>query len=150
MSYGADAPVYWYGIPPGERERRAELSSDQCIIDAQHFFIRGRIRIPVVDSVEPLFFGVWVSVSENNFARATDLWETPGRENEPPYFGWLSTEVAPYPKTVNLKTIVHTQPVGERPLIELEATDHPLAMEQQQGITMDRVRQVAQLIAHPS
>jgi Uncharacterized protein conserved in bacteria (DUF2199) len=39
MSYGADAP-YWYDvIAPEERERRAELSSDQCFIDEKHFFV---------------------------------------------------------------------------------------------------------------
>lgn len=32
--------------------------------------------------------------------------------------------------------------IGLRPLIELEATDHPLSMEQRNGITVDRVRQI--------
>lgn len=148
MTYGAEAPIYWYGIPQEERDSRAQLSSDQCIIDDQHFFLRGRIKIPVIDGAEPFFWGVWVSLSGKNFARVSELWDTPGREAEPPYFGWLSTELSPYPDTVNLKTFVHTQPVGERPLIELEATDHPLAIEQRQGITMERVRQIAELILH--
>lgn len=148
MTYGAEAPIYWYGIPPEQREQRAELSSDQCIIDNQHFFVRGRVRVPVIDGSEPFFWGVWVSLSEKNFARSSELWETPGRESEPPCFGWLSTQLAPYPDTINLKTFVHTQPIGERPLIELEATDHPLSIEQRQGITMDRVREIAELILH--
>ncbi|MGW1264432.1 DUF2199 domain-containing protein [Streptomyces drozdowiczii] len=32
--------------------------------------------------------------------------------------------------TLNLKTRVHTRPVGDRPFVELEPTDHPLAIEQ--------------------
>ncbi|MFD9541412.1 DUF2199 domain-containing protein [Streptomyces sp. NPDC060022] len=41
-------------------------------------------------------------------------------------FGWLSTELAPYSEgTSNLKTNAHTRPVGKRPVIELEPTDHP-------------------------
>ena len=47
-----------------------------------------------------------------------------------------------YPNTLNLKTQVHTRPVGERPLVELKPTDHPLAVEQRHGITMDRVRRL--------
>jgi hypothetical protein len=91
---------------------------------------------------------VWASFSEKNFVRATDLWEKSGGETEPPYFGWLSTHLSPYADPVNLKTSVHTEPVGERPLIELEATDHPLAIEQSRGITIDRIKQIAELILH--
>ncbi|MEU4303103.1 DUF2199 domain-containing protein [Kitasatospora aureofaciens] len=41
--------------------------------------------------------------------------ETEGRETEPPYFGRLTTELPIYsPSTINLKTMAHTRPVGER------------------------------------
>ena len=36
-----------------------------------------------------------------------------------------------------------------KPFIELEATDHPLAVEQREGITMDRVREIAEALVHP-
>ena len=77
-----------------------------------------------------------VSFSDRSFARACELWEQPGRKSEPPYFGWLSTALPGYPETVNLKTMVQTREVGRRPLVELEPTDHPLAVEQHDGITM--------------
>lgn len=68
-----------------------------------------------------------------------------------PYFGWLTTELAPYsPSTTNLKTHVHTRSLGQRPFIELEPTDHPLAVEQRTGITMDRVREIAEAVLHPN
>jgi hypothetical protein len=44
--------------------------------------------------------------------------------------------------------MVHTQPVGERPLIELEETEHQLAVEQHHGITMSRVREIAEAALH--
>ena len=47
-----------------------------------------------------------------------------------------------------LKTRVHTQATGQRPLIELEPTDHPLAVEQRTGITMARVQQIAESLLH--
>jgi hypothetical protein len=148
MSYGADAP-YWYDvIAPEERDRRTELTSDQCVIDEKHFFVRGVLEIPVVDGEGPFIWGVWVSLSEANFLRASELWDRPGREQEPPYFGWLSTELPGYPSTINLKTLVHTRTVGLRPTIEIELTDHPLAKEQEQGITMARVQEIAQQLLH--
>jgi hypothetical protein len=74
---------------------------------------------------------------------------TPGRESEEPYFGWLSSDIPSYePTTLELKTHVHTQPVGQRPVVELEPTDHPLAVEQRTGITVARVQRIAELMLH--
>jgi hypothetical protein len=79
------------------------------------------------------------------------VWNAEGREAERPYFGWLSTELALYSEgTTNLKTNAHTRPVGKRPFIELEPTDHPLAVEQRTGITQDRVREIAMAVLHPA
>ncbi|MFE3991663.1 DUF2199 domain-containing protein [Streptomyces goshikiensis] len=90
-------------------------------------------------------------MSRENFARAADRWDTPGREAEEPYFGWLSTDLSLYiPSTINLKTRVHTRPVGQRPLVELEPTDHPLAVEHRTGITLERVREIAESVLHSS
>lgn len=95
--------------------------------------------------------GVWVSLSRPNFDRMSELWTDPGRVHEPPGFGWLSTELPLYePTTLNLKTRVHSRPVGTRPVVELEPTDHPPAVEQRTGITVARVREIAErLVAHP-
>jgi hypothetical protein len=87
-------------------------------------------------------------VSEQSFDRIHEFWNTPGRENEPPCFGWFSTELPGYPTTLHLKTMLHQRPVGERPWIELEATDHPLAVEQRSGITMARIREIAEAVLH--
>ncbi len=147
-SYGAEAPALWYTLSEDERRHRGILSSDQCIIDHQHFFIVGNIEIPILDSRDVFIWSVWVSLSQDNFALAELLWKKRGRESEPPYFGWLSTQLPVYPDTLNLKTLVHTRPVGQRPLIELEPTEHPLAIEQRDGITMSRVQEFAEIILH--
>ncbi len=44
---------------------------------------------------------------------------------------------------------VHSQPVGVRPTVELEHTDHPLAVEQCEGITVARVQAIAEQLLHP-
>jgi hypothetical protein len=148
MHYGAEAPIQWFSLPAAERDRRCLLSSDQCIIDDQHFFIVGNLEIPVSGLKERFSWDVWVSLSAKSFARACELWEQRGRESEPPYFGWLSTVLPGYHDTVNLKTLVHTREVGRRPFIELEPTDHPLAVEQREGITQERVQEIAELVLH--
>lgn len=149
MSYSTIAPDVW--DPSFESDPNSMLSSDQCVIKGQHFFIRGLIEIPVIGSEDVFSWGVWVSLSKENFAGALDVWNTEGREAEKPYFGWLSTELAPYSEsTTNLKTNAHTRQVGKRPFIELEPTDHPLAVEQRSGITQDRIREIAIAVLHPA
>ncbi len=146
LHYGFHAPAYWYGVPEDERSRRCLLSSNQCVIDEEHFFIVGNLELPIIGSEDRFSWDLWVSLSADNFARAFKLWVQPGRESEPPYFGWLSSSVPGYPETLSLKTMIHTRPVGVRPLIELEPTDHPLAVEQRDGITWERVQQIAETI----
>jgi hypothetical protein len=149
LVYGADAPFIWHLIPQEERKSRAMLSSDQCIIDDKYFFILGRLEIPILNSEEVFCWLVWVSLSANNFARANKLWKKKGREKEPPYFGWLNTFLPIYPETLHLKTNVHTRPVGTRPFVELEPTDHPLSIEQREGIAGERIQEIAEAILHP-
>jgi hypothetical protein len=148
MSFAFEAPAYWYGIPEGERARRAVLDEELCTIDGRHFFIKARICIPVHESLDAFEWVVWVSLSEASFQRVVATWEQSGREAESLYFGWLSSEIPGYPSTLNLKTNVHTHPLGERPTVELEPTDHPLAVEQRTGISLARVRDIGEALLH--
>ena len=147
-SFGADAPLYYYDIPEAERAERCELTSDTCIVDGEHFFVRGCIEIPVHGENEPFVWGVWVSLSENNFEEFTSLFGVPVRDDHGPYFGWLSAYLKTYPDTENLKTHVHLRNDGVRPSIELEPTDHPLAVEQREGISVERVAEVYSAYMH--
>src|SRR5829696_4206764 len=49
-TFGADAPLYLYGIPEEERQQRCVLQSDTCVIDDKLFFVRGCIEIPASPS----------------------------------------------------------------------------------------------------
>ncbi|MFZ2266291.1 MAG: DUF2199 domain-containing protein [Azonexus sp.] len=148
MCFGAAAPALWLALPEAERKARGELTSDQCVLDGKHFFVLGRILLPVIDGPGPFTWLAWVSLSENSFLRTCELWESEGRESEPACFGWLQSALPYAPSTLSMKTSVQTMPVGERPIITLEATEHPLSLEQQQGITMARVQQIAEAALH--
>jgi hypothetical protein len=147
FSYGAPAPAHWR--EELARDPNSELTGEQCVIEGRQFFMLGRIVIPVVDADGDFDWCVWVSLSEANFNRAHSLWSDPRRVDEPPYFGWLSTELPYQPTTLNLKTDLCTQPVGTRPTVELEPTDHPLAVEQRTGITLARVQAIGERLLHP-
>jgi|KBSSwiStaDraftv2_1062776.scaffolds.fasta_scaffold361619_2 hypothetical protein len=149
FTWGPAVPDRYYAIPAAEREQRVELSSDQCIIDGTEFFVLGRLEISVLDSENNFYWLAWVSLTEDDFARVYELWHTSGRESEPPFSGFLNSELPCYSEsTLTLAAQLVTQPVGERPLIELERSYHPLAVEQRSGITIARVQEIAEKCIH--
>jgi hypothetical protein len=149
LSYSVKAPLAVTGIPEEELLRRVVFSKDQCIVDERSFYLRGRIPVPIHGQDQPFIWGVWASVSQNDFIRTHELWNTTGREAEPAFLGRLNTQIPLYGDTLNLAVRVRTQAVGRRPHFEVLDPAHPLAIEQRDGISMDRIRQIAEQILHP-
>jgi hypothetical protein len=137
---GIDKPDQWWSVPEDERDRRLEWTSDTCILDGEHFFIRGVLEIPVHDQPRRFGFGVWVSQKRENFYRYLANFDS---SEIGPFFGWLCTRIAYYPvDTLLLKTRAHFRGGGLRPSIELEPTDHPLAVDQREGITLAKAWEI--------
>lgn len=130
-----DRPSYAADIPDDEFEKRVKLNEDLCVIDDEYYFIRGVLKIPIPENEQDLGFGVWVSQKKENFETYLDNYDTP---DIGPFFGWLSNEFKfGGEPTLNLKTMAHFQGDGQRPLIELDESDHPLSMAQRNGISID-------------
>ncbi len=141
ISYGTFAPVYYEYTHPEEREQRFELSEDLCVMDNEHYFIRGCVEIAVIGTDQTFIWGAWVSLSEANFKKVQKYWDRP--ELLEPMLGWFSTVLPCYPDTLNLKAKVHHRQ-GIRPYIELEPTEHPLAVEINDGMSIERVQKIAE------
>ena len=122
------------------------LTSDSCVIAGRFFFIRGCIDIPIIETDEQFTWGVWVSIKEENFFLWQDHYETTRRSHLGPFFGWLSTQLPVYPETLHLKTMAHLRDEGIRPYIEVEHSEHPLALEQHEGMTLDRALEIVHTI----
>src|SRR5712692_4831685 len=137
---GANKPDQWWDVAEEERDRRIKITSGTCIIDDEDYFIRGVIEIPVHDHPERFGFGVWVSQKRENFF--TYL-ESPDSAQIGPFFGWLCTRIAYYPEDTRLlKTRAHFRGDGLRPMIELQPTDHALAVDQRDGITLAKTWEI--------
>jgi hypothetical protein len=149
LSYSVKVPLAVNGIPEDELLRRVVFTADQCIVDERQFYLRGRIPVPVLGQDEPFIWGVWASVSQKDFLRTNELWNVSGREAEPPFLGRLNSEIPLYGDTLNLPVRVRTQIVGRRPHFEVLDAVHPLAMEQREGISLQRVCEIAEAILHP-
>jgi hypothetical protein len=48
LSFAADFPDMYANLNSEDRDLRAVIGSDQCIVDEQWFFIRGCLEIPAV------------------------------------------------------------------------------------------------------
>jgi hypothetical protein len=148
LAFGPDAPHAWYATPAEERTANSQLAGEQCILNDEFYFVRGCLDLPILGSHEVFRWLVWVSVSEDSFWRMSELWEDPARESEPPYFGWLNTALPEYPDTLDLNVAVHSRPVGERPFVEVGPTEHPLALEQRNGLSWEQVHARVELLLH--
>jgi hypothetical protein len=103
----------------------------------------------VIGLEEPFVWGVWAEVSPINFVRTNELWTVEGREAEAAFPGWLNTQMPVFGDTYNLEVSVQTQPVGKRPQFTVVDEEHPLAIEQRDGISMRRVEEIAERMLHP-
>jgi hypothetical protein len=144
LSWGPDAPKAWATLDASEREKHSELGTDQCVIDDQRFFIRGRIEIQVVDTKQTFAWLVWVEVNPRDFMSMSNLWTTEGRENKAPiYDARIANELPIYEKPIlDVSVKVHTRPVGQRPFFEVTG-DHQVRDEQCSGISSHYVQQIA-------
>lgn len=134
------APLAWAQASEQQQADDFDLTSDTCIWrndEGEHYFVRGVLDLPLTDREGVLSFGVWTSLSRDNFFRYLPTFEDENdadRVDMPPMFGWFSNSLPGYPETLSLKCMVHVRTGGLRPLIELEETDHPLAVAQREGI----------------
>lgn len=147
-SFAFDEPIYWGDRRKWPAPRGCSFNKDYCVIDNDGHFIRAILEIPILGTSEVFTFGVWSTLSEANFKREKKLARDPDRVKEQPYFGWFSNRIWQYPDTLNLKCNLHSQPPGKRPKIELEPTDHPLAVEQRNGITEARFHELSEQCLH--
>ncbi len=147
-SLGADAPSSYFAIPEEERAARCELGSDDCVIDGTKFFIRGCLEIPVHGANAAFVWLVWISLSKESFIAWLEVHEEVHRSHMDPLMGALDSWFRPYPEMIDLKIRAHFRGHGLRPLIELEPTDHPLALEQCSGISVDRLAEIYEIELH--
>ncbi len=150
ISFGTDAPVQWDLLSEDERSQSG-LAGEQCEIESHEgrsFYIRACLEIPIRGTGRTFVWGVWCSLSENSYAEISEHWDDPRRSRLGPHSGWLCTKIPGYADTIFLKTMVHQRDVGVRPLVELEATDHLLAVDQQDGIDEDRMKEIVIGLLH--
>ena len=148
LDWAFAAPAHW---DPERDVADGSLDSDLCVVPNESgefdYYVRGLIEIPIIDTgrLEERYFGIgaWVSLSAQNFKWYVDHPEADDLAQGGPWFGWLSNSVPVYPQTLNLKTNVYLRGDRWRPRLEVQPSDHPLALDQRNGITISHARELS-------
>jgi len=149
MAWGADAPASWQALSPDER-RFGTLTADWCRIGRAGLFVRGCLvlRIRGGGAGDVFTWLVWVRVSAADFRRATSLWRRLARWGHLPLPGTLDDDLPYTPPTRGLPVRAHYGGAGMRPLVVVEPSSHPLAVEQHGQISHERAVELASGMAH--
>lgn len=134
-------------VPEEERPGRVKISDDLCALDGEHFFVRAVLYLPIHDTSNSFGFGVWGSLAEKNFQTYVDEFNNPAAQFGP-YFSWLCSSLAPYGLSEGVKADMIFRPDNQRPVMELHESDHPLAIAQHEGITVDEVARIYEAWGH--
>lgn len=132
-------PADYFKIPESERATRIDINDDICVIDEREFYVRGVLELPIKDTDKRFGWGIWARVSKSDLRRYFELWNVDSTDNEPPFNGKLSGGIKYYPGSDLLEVSVHLQPQAKRPLFKVISNDHPLGIDQREGITMEKV-----------
>jgi hypothetical protein len=100
------------------------------------------LRFPIKGLDEDFGWGIWSSLSQTNFFR----YQKHYNENMSGWdsmFGYLSNRLPEYPDTLNLKLSVQPGAKGDRPTALLEPTDHPLSLDQRDGMSLELALKIA-------
>ena len=141
------APDDYVAIPESQRDDNTWLSSDFCMVERRDRYIRCTLEIPVQDYHEGFLWGVWISVSEENFEDYRAHYSDDSHQGR--YVGWLGNRLPGYRDTRDIVGAAILQGHGQRPVLELEPTDHQLSLDFRNGIPWERAGDLLEMILHP-
>lgn len=148
-SFGPYAPLSYALLGEEYQSNHAKLGTDDCVIDGENFFIRGRLEIPIKDHLEPFVWLVWCSLSRDSYEQWRDAYDLVQRSHIAPFFGWLNVSLPFYEDTVNLATSVHLSDNGLRPLVEVHEAKNKLYLDQTNGILAAEAEAMVHDLLHP-
>jgi hypothetical protein len=139
-----------YELDEEERARRSWVGEDSSLLrdgDRDRHFVRGLLELPIAGEDEYFGYGVWVEVAPDDFDLLGRLWHDPEGWRHEPFEARLANELLPYRATVGLPLRLRLREVDVLPLVELEDSGHPLALDQRAGISGHHAHELAAVVA---
>lgn len=135
------APDYWSGLSPAQRAK-GQITADDCIVDGQHF-IRCTLPVAIKGETEPFTFGIWAWTTPANYQKFAAAF----RDQDQSKVGALAAKLAnnlpeEFQGALGLRCMLWPQDKRQRPIVQLEPTDHPLSNAQRDGLSFERIHRL--------
>ncbi|WP_447758665.1 DUF2199 domain-containing protein [Sphingopyxis fribergensis] len=124
------------------------LSEDFCVLDGQYFMVRACLDIPVHGMDTPFSFGAWSTLSRENFDKYLKGFDDGDYLDMGPWSGWLCNKLEDYVGNAPLAVWVVPQSDRQRPKLYVMDDNHPLAIDQDNGISPDQVLEIYDYYGH--
>jgi hypothetical protein len=140
----ADRPAAWTGGDPvggdDEFDPNNFLSEEFCIMGNSRFFLRGVMELAILGGGgRSLNYAIWAEVSRASFGAYFQSFDDADQSRLGLMTGTFANSLAGFVETLGQTCTVRPRNGGARPLVTLNAADHPLAQQQAKGISLDRM-----------
>jgi hypothetical protein len=141
-----NAPEYYYQLSEVDKIKYVSgLNDDSCILkyeDQTDFFIRAVLFQKVNDHCCDLQYGIWVSLSEENFMNYQRNFFSDIQGGT--YFGFLCTRLPGYDTTLSIKTYVVLQNDRKRPEVipHQDQMENAFVKDYYEGISKEEAERI--------
>jgi hypothetical protein len=146
-------PDVIFALSPTDKERRAVVSGDLCVLDDIRYFVRCVLRVPVHACADELEYGPWVELDVRDFCRYSVHFNGGGHPawtaaegrlaNAFPAPGSLVTRGGNPLSTLNLACVIRAaEDPAHRPIVEVVDYTHPIYNDQTDGIPLPRAMEI--------
>jgi hypothetical protein len=132
-----EMPDACHDIGPKRRAEQVLLTSDFCILDGRHYFVRCVMEAPVHGFSQRFGWGVWCKLHWKDYKLCWERFEETDNSDIPPIKGMLANNLRHYPDSLGRGCTLHLQNDRMRPLALLDNPDHPLAAHQREGMSLE-------------
>lgn len=129
-----------FAVAREERPERVRESDDFVSVDDRAFFIRCVAPVPVEGREHPFCWGFWVKVSRAGFEEHRRFFAVDPPLDHPGLAGTIANQTRLLPPTLGQPVHVHLGRGKVRPSVMLLDDGHPLASQQQRGVTEAQAR----------
>jgi len=153
MDLAAFAPDPWPHIEAYEpnsalRMEGDFLSEDFCVLQGRYFMVRGVLQLPIHGVAEKFGFGCWSTLSRENFDKYVEGFDAGEYTDWGPWSGYLCNKLADYIGDKPEPVLVYPQRDRQRPTLRIVDEAHPLAVDQEHGISPERMLGILETYGH--
>jgi hypothetical protein len=125
---------------------RLRIDDDVCVIDAERYFLRAVLPLPVAGRVHPYRIGLWVEIDRAALVRVAELWTDPQQASEPPFRVHVANDVPTAEGIKGAAASLYLTGPTTRPSVHLSQTGTRLHDEQAHGITPHRASEYTRMM----